>query len=190
MELVIGQYSNLGPIDVWKLCPLFKGETPAGDMTIIQNTIAMHYNYQTSDIVLIFLLKRITTIIVIRYIEMKSFRMTAKSCEMVFSKLAIFIVGIGYGTVLVSSFIALYVIAIMNWTLYYLFKSFTKTLPWANCENDWNTVHCLVRGHGLNKTHGVASESGANFTKILFDSNWTSNFTEGHSITPAEEFWE
>lgn len=31
---------------------------------------------------------------------------------------------------------------IMAWSFYYLFSSFTTVLPWAHCNNTWNTEFC------------------------------------------------
>uniref|UniRef100_A0A3Q3AYS7 Sodium- and chloride-dependent GABA transporter 3-like n=1 Tax=Kryptolebias marmoratus TaxID=37003 RepID=A0A3Q3AYS7_KRYMA len=55
------------------------------------------------------------------------------------------------------------------WALFYLFFSFRSQLPWASCDNTWNTVTCL----------GLQS---------LNSSNLTVPFT--NTTSAATEFWE
>jgi len=50
--------------------------------------------------------------------------------------------GIGYAMVCVSGILAPYYNLIIAWSLVYLFSSFTTTLPWASCNNYWNTPNC------------------------------------------------
>jgi len=50
--------------------------------------------------------------------------------------------GIGYAMVCVSAILAPYYNLIIAWSLVYLFSSFTTTLPWASCDNEWNSVNC------------------------------------------------
>ncbi|XP_071945985.1 sodium- and chloride-dependent glycine transporter 2-like isoform X2 [Antedon mediterranea] len=50
--------------------------------------------------------------------------------------------GMGYGMVLISTFIALYYNVIITYILYYMFASFTNKLPWIGCNNPWNTDMC------------------------------------------------
>ncbi|XP_014681693.1 PREDICTED: sodium- and chloride-dependent glycine transporter 1-like [Priapulus caudatus] len=50
--------------------------------------------------------------------------------------------GVGYGMTVVSFFIGVYYNMIIAWAIYYMVSSFTKTLPWGSCENEWNTEAC------------------------------------------------
>lgn len=50
--------------------------------------------------------------------------------------------GIGYAMVCVSAILAPYYNLIIAWSLVYLFSSFTTTLPWASCNNYWNSPNC------------------------------------------------
>ena len=60
-------------------------------------------------------------------------------CMFFFSTLT----GIGWGMFLVSCLIAVYYNMIIGWTLFYLFASFNKDVPWRHCENDWNSPRKL-----------------------------------------------
>jgi solute carrier family 6 amino acid transporter-like protein 5/7/9/14 len=73
-EMGAGQFSNEGPIAVWKMCPLFQG--------------------------------------------------------------------IGYGMCFLSLYIGTYYNIILSWAFFYVFSSFTSSLPWASCGNPWNTEAC------------------------------------------------
>lgn len=77
LEMSMGQFSSSGVINIWRLCPLFKG--------------------------------------------------------------------MGYAMVTVSGVIAPYYNMIIAWSLVFLFESFTDTLPWSHCDNEWNTDSCNLK---------------------------------------------
>lgn len=79
--------------------------------------------------------------------------------------------GIGYAMCLVSATIALYYNIINTWILHYLLASITfGPLPWASCDNRWNSEHCfykpdkLIRGTSNNCT--IATNANTNSTII------------------------
>ncbi|XP_076341123.1 sodium- and chloride-dependent taurine transporter-like [Tachypleus tridentatus] len=78
--------------------------------------------------------------------------------------------GIGYGTAIVCFFLNIYYIVILSWAVLYLFHSFTSVLPWASCDNDWNTKNCWNHSN-------VSVEA----------ENWTSR---EKTVDPVVEFWE
>lgn len=43
---------------------------------------------------------------------------------------------------IISVLIAVYYNIIICYTLFYLFASCMPVLPWASCENSWNTENC------------------------------------------------
>ncbi|XP_030634287.1 sodium- and chloride-dependent GABA transporter 2-like [Chanos chanos] len=51
--------------------------------------------------------------------------------------------GLGYGSQVVVLYTGVYYIIILAWAFLYLFNSFSATLPWASCRNNWNTEHCV-----------------------------------------------
>lgn len=79
--------------------------------------------------------------------------------------------GIGYASIVIVSLLNIYYIVILAWGLYYLFQCFQPELPWAKCNQPWNTKYCVEDTVRKNKTYWLA----ANIT----------NFT-----SPVTEFWE
>lgn len=47
--------------------------------------------------------------------------------------------GLGYGHQVVVLYSSIYYIVILAWAFFYLFSSLRSELPWANCQNPWNT---------------------------------------------------
>ncbi|KAL5109613.1 Sodium and chloride-dependent glycine transporter 1 [Taenia crassiceps] len=54
--------------------------------------------------------------------------------------------GVGYAMTTVSWYISLYYNVIIATAFFYLFASFNSHLPWASCDNWWNTDTCRVIG--------------------------------------------
>ncbi|KAI3374653.1 hypothetical protein L3Q82_021224, partial [Scortum barcoo] len=76
--------------------------------------------------------------------------------------------GIGFGQVTISLCYFIYIL-IEAWALFYLVFSFSSELPWASCENSWNTDKCLC-------------------LQMSNSSNVTANQT--NTTSAAVEFWE
>ncbi|XP_068191553.1 sodium- and chloride-dependent GABA transporter 3-like [Antennarius striatus] len=77
--------------------------------------------------------------------------------------------GVGYGHIIIKIFDLSYIL-IQAWALFYLIFSFSSQLPWASCENSWNTADCL-------SLHNLGSNS----------TNWTAL---KNTSSAAIEFWE
>ncbi|XP_051981386.1 sodium-dependent serotonin transporter-like [Xyrauchen texanus] len=50
--------------------------------------------------------------------------------------------GIGFAICIIALYVSFYYNTIIAWALFYLYSSFSSTLPWTNCDNDWNTENC------------------------------------------------
>ncbi|CAN9505925.1 unnamed protein product [Ophioblennius macclurei] len=83
--------------------------------------------------------------------------------------------GAGYSIIMIQLYSRTYII-VLAWALLYLIYCFRDPLPWATCNNPWNTDKC-VDVTSINTT-----VHGGNMTL-----NWTSgNFTK----SSVSEFWE
>ncbi|CAL1534497.1 unnamed protein product [Lymnaea stagnalis] len=110
--------------------------------------------------------------------------------------------GVGIGMICVSAIVCVYYNVIVAWTVYYLVMSFRAVLPWAHCDNAWNTIHCVDQS---SRTNGTNFAGQGNLTG---GSPWTGESeggpgsglngtwelmvvtTQSNKSTPAsEEFW-
>ena len=48
-------------------------------------------------------------------------------------------IGIGYGTQVIVCLLNFYYIIVLAWGIFYFYHSFAWDLPWASCNNTWNT---------------------------------------------------
>uniref|UniRef100_A0A8D0H2R2 Transporter n=1 Tax=Sphenodon punctatus TaxID=8508 RepID=A0A8D0H2R2_SPHPU len=76
---------------------------------------------------------------------------------------------IGYASQVIESYLNIYYIIILSWALFYLFSSFAAVLPWANCNNPWNSDRCV---------------------DFLNSSNAENRSVSANATTPVIEFWE
>ncbi|MEQ2275889.1 hypothetical protein XENORESO_010418 [Xenotaenia resolanae] len=47
--------------------------------------------------------------------------------------------GLGYGTQVIVTLLNFYYIIVLAWGIFFLYFSFSWDLPWASCNNTWNT---------------------------------------------------
>ena len=52
--------------------------------------------------------------------------------------------GVGFAMLTSQWIVSLYYNVIIAWCLYYLFASMGSPLPWVDCNNEWNTISCIV----------------------------------------------
>ncbi|KAG9472196.1 sodium- and chloride-dependent GABA transporter 2-like [Eleutherodactylus coqui] len=62
--------------------------------------------------------------------------------------------GIGYSSQVIVILLNFYYIIVLAWAFFYLFNSFTSDLPWASCNQSWNTENC-IDFHKSNSTHNM-----------------------------------
>jgi len=119
--------------------------------------------------------------------------------------------GVGYAAAVMACWLNVYYIVVLSWGLYYFYSSWTSELPWADCNNDWNTDKCRnpyeVKFNESCKMsddyHPCAMvgakygdcKDGAESTRAVFCS-FENNLGETVSIfvknvtDPVSEFWE
>ena len=102
--------------------------------------------------------------------------------------------------IIVSGVVCIYYNIIITWVLYYLFASFTSTLPWGSCGNAWNTKACVQRGIDktsnltylqANTTNDTLVSAGSSVTTVasLLLNNTDSNGTYTNSTNATEVKW-
>ena len=86
---------------------------------------------------------------------------------------------------------------VIAWVIYYFVHAFFPTIPWATCDNWWNTEHCIVSLKDrltLNKSLADVNQSLPdhlfNFTDISNCYNTTQANQSLTYYTAAYEFWE
>lgn len=93
--------------------------------------------------------------------------------------------GVGYGMMVVSTYIGIYYNVVICIAFYYFFMSMTNLLPWTYCNNPWNTPDCsgvvsggpTLNGSLANVTRAVA----AGVSEVVNQTKRTS---------PSEEYWK
>uniref|UniRef100_A0A2K6NHH5 Transporter n=1 Tax=Rhinopithecus roxellana TaxID=61622 RepID=A0A2K6NHH5_RHIRO len=90
--------------------------------------------------------------------------------------------GVGYGMMVVSTYIGIYYNVVICIAFYYFFSSMTHVLPWAYCNNPWNTRDCAGVLDASNLTNGSRPAAlPSNLSHLL-----------NHSLqrtSPSEEYW-
>ncbi|NXR03446.1 SC6A9 protein, partial [Sagittarius serpentarius] len=84
--------------------------------------------------------------------------------------------GVGYGMMVVSTYIGIYYNVVICIAFYYFFVSMTRVLPWTYCSNAWNTPDCAGVLDG-----NLSSRTAINLTRLL-------NATQKRT-SPSEEYW-
>lgn len=104
------------------------------------------------------------------------------------------LLGIGYGMVIISAIVCVYYNIIITWTLYYLFQSFSRVLPWSTCGNSWNTDRCVTQHDNVQTNHSLFNYT-TNSTDGLYEEMEPVNITYTLNETvkyrsSSEEYWE
>ncbi|XP_012940461.1 sodium- and chloride-dependent glycine transporter 1 [Aplysia californica] len=103
--------------------------------------------------------------------------------------------GIGVGMVIVSALTGIYYNMILGWSLRYLFASFSGDVPFASCNNDWNSKDCKLllpsmecEGN-LRMDYGLCTD-GAGKEVGLWNSSLFTEVTGRKLKSPAQEYWK
>ncbi|XP_055327763.1 sodium-dependent dopamine transporter-like isoform X2 [Paramacrobiotus metropolitanus] len=91
------------------------------------------------------------------YLELALGQYNRKGAVTCWGRLVPLFKGVGLAVVVVSFFVDLFYNQILSWALYFFFASFSSTLPWATCGNDWNTDDCTGAYDEVTDVSGVLS---------------------------------
>ncbi|KAL2099893.1 hypothetical protein ACEWY4_004287 [Coilia grayii] len=126
------------------------------------------------------------------YLEFSIGQLTQRGPVQAFTKLCPLLKGVGVGTVVVSFLLMSYSNTLMSWILFYLFSSFSPTLPWQSCNNAWNIPETCSVAYTVNDT---GKQSASSLPFLSSDSgdttwdpvgNWTAEFGfVNGSLTPS-----
>lgn len=89
--------------------------------------------------------------------------------------------GVGYGMMVVSTYIGIYYNVVICIAFYYFFMSMTNLLPWTYCNNPWNTPDCS----GVVGKDNMLNTSLANTSSLV-----TEVVNRTKRTSPSEEYWK
>lgn len=100
--------------------------------------------------------------------------------------------GIGYAMFMISFYIGCYYNVVLSWAIYYIYASFTHTLPWTQCADEWKSEYCKQ----YNSRNCTISGGLMNLTGICIYPNMTSvdewvDLNKSVSLlkSPADDFF-
>ncbi|KAG1708438.1 Sodium- and chloride-dependent glycine transporter 2 [Nymphon striatum] len=99
--------------------------------------------------------------------------------------------GIGYAIYFCQYFGGVTYNAVISWTLFYFCVSMAKTLPWRNCDHDFNTKDCFddrEYGQCISQNSSNVYYSNTCFPKSEAELYNYTNIPEEARQTPSEEY--
>nr|XP_061795531.1 sodium- and chloride-dependent GABA transporter 3-like [Nerophis lumbriciformis] len=105
----------------------------------------------------------VTCGIPIFFLEVSLGQLTGQGGITCWRKICPLLEGIGYGNLLIMLYTVMYYIVILAWAFLYFFSSFKSELPWASCNNTWNTGNCV----DYRKSHSANMSLTANVTSSV-----------------------
>ncbi|XP_048776098.2 sodium-dependent proline transporter-like [Ostrea edulis] len=128
------------------------------------------------------------------FLEVSLGQFTGKSPVIVWSISPLF-KGLGWLMMTISFVVAWYYNTVIAWVIYYFVHSFYPKIPWATCDNWWNTDQCIVSQKErpvLNESFVLMNQSIAatvfNQSTTLYSYN-ASHHNSTHN-SAAFEFWQ
>ena len=108
--------------------------------------------------------------------------------------------GLGYAMTILALIFSTYYNVIITWIIYYIIKSCTTSLPWATCDNSWNTPACWIHRNQYSMQDELNMQ---NMTDPLDENGKYSNISSVNSSevrltqngsfvwkSPADEYWQ
>ncbi|XP_060081834.1 sodium- and chloride-dependent betaine transporter-like [Ylistrum balloti] len=122
------------------------------------------------------------------YLELALGQFSGKSPMVVWNICPLF-KGIGFTMVTLSLIVTWYYGTVIAWVLYYLGYTFSSTLPWSTCDNEWNTAQCVVVRHSQPLAQNISSYSNDSNTTSMYEGRLSSPSNITTVTTAASEFW-
>ncbi|KAF7481319.1 hypothetical protein GHT09_007341 [Marmota monax] len=164
LECSLGQYTSIGGLGVWKLAPMFKGECVergAGDVAL--PLPAAYGKPRAANTPSPSAKRELLCAHLSRVVSMAKGLVTP---DITYGTCAYHALdptcrqpgpgpgmGVGLAAAVLSFWLNIYYIVIISWAIYYLYNSFTTTLPWKQCDNPWNTDRCFSNYSMVNTTN-------------------------------------
>ncbi|XP_048765155.1 sodium- and chloride-dependent glycine transporter 1-like [Ostrea edulis] len=130
------------------------------------------------------------------FLEVSLGQFTGKSPLVVWSISPLF-EGLGWLMMTISFVVAWYYNTVMAWVIYYFVHSFYPKIPWATCDNWWNTDQCIVSQKErlvLNESFALMNQSIAataiNQSEAVYSFNASQLNQSLTYTTAAFEFWQ
>ncbi|KAL4224062.1 hypothetical protein ACF0H5_017519 [Mactra antiquata] len=82
------------------------------------------------------------------YMELALGQFHRSGAVVIWKQLCPMFTGVGIGIIFVATYVGMYYNTIIAWALYYLIASCRYEVPWASCDNEWNTPHCFSIAKG------------------------------------------
>ena len=114
---------------------------------------------------------------------LKSMKITKITKQFLYIVIYWFSTGMGIAVNLINFHLNVYYAVILAWSLRYFVASMASELPWATCNNPWNTENCFDYKKGAE----AALLMGRNATNATGITNIT---VSSDSVTSVQEFWE
>ncbi|XP_066984522.1 sodium- and chloride-dependent glycine transporter 1-like isoform X1 [Macrobrachium rosenbergii] len=83
------------------------------------------------------------------FMEMSIGQYTSLGPFVLFGKLAPIFSGIGWSVIMMCFLFAASYNLIVSWSIFYFFASFSNTLPWGHCNNDFNSPGCYSNAEAM-----------------------------------------
>jgi len=112
------------------------------------------------------------------YMELAVGQYTRRGPIGALGKLTPILKGAGVATVVMTFLMTTYYNVIMSWALFYFKESFSSTLPWEHCNNDWNSKYCRPI-KGISTTNGTKGKSNTHSSTQEFYDRRMLSMTSG-----------
>ncbi|XP_076065864.1 sodium- and chloride-dependent glycine transporter 1-like isoform X1 [Oratosquilla oratoria] len=107
-------------------------------------------------------------------------------------KIAPLFQGIGYAMFMISFFIGCYYNVVLAWAIYYIYASFTHTLPWTTCDQEWSSQFCKkFNSRNCTLAGGLMNLTGeCIYPNMTTTDEWNAlNESVSSLKSPADEFF-